>query len=453
MTQPKLTTYTTNPLSACYDVKGFKLNRFMMRLTLSTGMMLTGCANGPTTMQSNPSSNSAKEANTATLSPKQIINADTKPVVEANNQFGIDLLQQLYRDGSKSNDNIFYSPYSLSTAMAMIYNAANGATQTQVKNTFHYPKLAVLQPGSAALHQTFNQASNSYRLTSSNDLWVQQGLIPKPDFIKAVTIYHGASVTSLDFKHNPEVSRQTINRYIASKTDNRIPSLLAKDSIRSDTTSVLTNAVYFKGEWQSPFTLLNSQYEPFYTFHSKPANVHMMIGVKDVNYYEDSLMQMIELPYKGDELSMLMILPKAKDAQAMKTLVSGLSISTINDWLKQSSIKEISILMPKFKLANDYAMKPLLSDMGMPLAFTDKADFSLFNDTASLKIDNVFHQAVIEIDEKGTVAAAATGITVVPVMASYNVEFIANHPFIFIIRDKRTNTFLFMGQLTEPDIN
>ena len=168
MTQPKLTTYTTNPLSACYDVKGFKLNRFMMRLTLSTGMMLTGCANGPTTMQSNPSSNSAKEANTATLSPKQIINADTKPVVEANNQFGIDLLQQLYRDGSKSNDNIFYSPYSLSTAMAMIYNAANGATQTQVKNTFHYPKLAVLQPGSAALHQTFNQASNSYRLTRFN---------------------------------------------------------------------------------------------------------------------------------------------------------------------------------------------------------------------------------------------------------------------------------------------
>lgn len=419
--------------------------RFSKITSLTIGLILAGCSAIP------PTSSEKKPTLQSTLPPKSIDINDQgiKQVAEANNQFAIDMFQQLYKEDSKINDNVFYSPYSLSTAMAMIYDAAAGQTQAQIRQTFHYPELSVLHNSSAQLHQHFNQPNKPYRLMTNNGLWLQQDLQPNSAFINNVTSYYGAAITPLDFKNQPEASKNFINQKIANQTDDMIKELLPNDSIESDTVSVLTNAVYFKGDWTSPFRL-EYQPETFYTFDQKNPKLTMMSGNRVINYFENDTVQMAEIPYKGDDLSMLVILPKDKTAQGLKRLVNDLSTTRINGWLANTSVEETAIKLPKFKLEKSYKMKDALSQMGMPIAFSNAADFNVFNNAAKLSIDGIFHKAVIQVDEKGTVAAAATGMDVVLVMDSHTAELIANHPFVFIIRDKKTNTFLFIGQVSQP---
>ena len=419
--------------------------RFSKITSLTIGLILAGCSAIP------PTSSEKKPTLQSTLPPKSIDINDQgiKQVAEANNQFAIDMFQQLYKEDSKINDNVFYSPYSLSTAMAMIYDAAAGQTQAQIRQTFHYPELSVLHNSSAQLHQHFNQPNKPYRLMTNNGLWLQQDLQPNSAFINNVTSYYGAAITPLDFKNQPEASKNFINQKIANQTDDMIKELLPNDSIESDTVSVLTNAVYFKGDWTSPFRL-EYQPETFYTFDQKNPKLTMMSGNRVINYFENDTVQMAEIPYKGDDLSMLVILPKDKTAQGLKRLVNDLSTTRINGWLANTSVEETAIKLPKFKLEKSYKMKDALSQMGMPIAFSNDADFNIFNNAAKLSIDGIFHKAVIQVDEKGTVAAAATGMDVVLVMDSHTAELIANHPFVFIIRDKKTNTFLFIGQVSQP---
>ena len=419
--------------------------RFSKITILTIGLILAGCSAIP------PTSSEKKPTLQSTLPPKSIDINDQgiKQVAEANNQFAIDMFQQLYKEDSKINDNVFYSPYSLSTAMAMIYDAAAGQTQAQIRQTFHYPELSVLHNSSAQLHQHFNQPNKPYRLMTNNGLWLQQDLQPNSAFINNVTSYYGAAITPLDFKNQPEASKNFINQKIANQTDDMIKELLPNDSIESDTVSVLTNAVYFKGDWTSPFRL-EYQPETFYTFDQKNPKLTMMSGNRVINYFENDTVQMAEIPYKGDDLSMLVILPKDKTAQGLKRLVNDLSTTRINGWLANTSVEETAIKLPKFKLEKSYKMKDALSQMGMPIAFSNAADFNIFNNAAKLSIDGIFHKAVIQVDEKGTVAAAATGMDVVLVMDSHTAELIANHPFVFIIRDKKTNTFLFIGQVSQP---
>ena len=415
--------------------------RFSKITSLTIGLILAGCSAIP------PTSSEKKPTLQSTLPPKSIDINDQgiKQVAEANNQFAIDMFQQLYKEDSKINDNVFYSPYSLSTAMAMIYDAAAGQTQAQIRQTFHYPELSVLHNSSAQLHQHFNQPNKPYRLMTNNGLWLQQDLQPNPAFINNVTNYYGAAITPLDFKNQPEASRNLINQKIANQTDGMVKELLPNDSIESDTVSVLTNAVYFKSEWTSPFRL-EYQPETFYTFDQKNPKLTMMSGNRVINYFENDTVQMAEIPYKGDDLSMLVILPKDKTAQGLKRLVNDLSTTRINGWLANTSVEETAIKLPKFKLEKSYKMKDALSQMGMPIAFSNAADFNIFNNAAKLSIDGIFHKAVIQVDEKGTVAAAATGMDVVLVMDSHTAELIANHPFVFIIRDKKPTPFCLLGR-------
>lgn len=171
---------------------------------------------------------------------------------------------------------------------------------------------------------------------------------PNPAFINNVTNYYGAAITPLDFKNQPEASRNLINQKIANQTDGMVKELLPNDSIESDTVSVLTNAVYFKSEWTSPFRL-EYQPETFYTFDQNP-KLTMMSGNRVINYFENDTVQMAEIPYKGDDLSMLVILPKDKTAQGLKRLVNDLSTTRINGWLANTSVEETAIKLPKFKL-------------------------------------------------------------------------------------------------------
>lgn len=371
-----------------------------------------------------------------------------KQVVNANNQFAIDLYQQINKQPAQSDKNIFFSPYSLSTAMAMLYAAAEGETKQQIQKTFHYPTPAILNPNSAALYNQFNKPNSNYDLSTVNDLWIHQGLSPNQTYLDTVQRYYGGKVTTLDFKNSPEPSRQTINKTIAKHTKQMIPELLAKDSIKADTAAVLTNAVYFKSEWAQPLGLRGST-QPFYNLNGTTTDTNFMYSIESFDYMEDERVQVVELPYKGDELSMLVVLPKSKEAAAMQKLIANLSTAQINKWTERLESKEIFLNMPKFKLEQIYKMESILTEMGMPIAFSNKADFSLFNDKLPLAVDSVIHKAVVEVDEKGTVAAAATSIVITPISASYNAEFTADHPFMFMIKDNKTDAILFLGQVNK----
>lgn len=372
-------------------------------------------------------------------------------VVTANNQFAIDMYQQINGQNKQADKNVFFSPYSLSTSMAMLYAAAEGETKAQIQRTFHYPSLNVLNPNSAALHEQFNKPNPNYQLATANDLWIQQGLRPNQNYLDTVQRYYSGKVTNLDFKNSPEPSRQTINKTIAKYTQQMIPEVLPASSIDADTVTVLTNAVYFKGDWKTPFA--PSKKRPFNKFDGSIIDVDMMHEQAPYAYTEDAQVQVVQLPYKGDELSMLVVLPKAKDKIAMQRLVGTLSAKQISQWNSNLVNQEIILDLPKFKLEENYAMDSLLANMGMTKAFGSQANFGLFSKDLALSVDAIAHKAVIEVDEKGTKAAASTSISIVPMSLGYStntIKFKADHPFMFVIKDNKTDAILFLGQVNEP---
>lgn len=372
-------------------------------------------------------------------------------VVTANNQFAIDMYQQINGQNKQADKNVFFSPYSLSTSMAMLYAAAEGETKAQIQRTFHYPSLNVLNPNSAALHEQFNKPNPNYQLATANDLWIQQGLRPNQNYLDTVQRYYSGKVTNLDFKNSPEPSRQTINKTIAKYTQQMIPEVLPASSIDADTVTVLTNAVYFKGDWKNTFA--PSEKRPFNKFDGSIIDVDMMYEQAPYAYTEDAQVQVVQLPYKGDELSMLVVLPKAKDKIAMQRLVGTLSAKQISQWNSNLVNQEIILDLPKFKLEENYGMNSLLANMGMTKAFGSDADFGLFSQDLSLSVDAIAHKAVIEVDEKGTKAAASTSISIVPMSLGYSmntIKFKVDHPFMFVIKDNKTNAILFLGQVNKP---
>ncbi|WP_440826693.1 serpin family protein [Psychrobacter cryohalolentis] len=371
-------------------------------------------------------------------------------VVTANNQFAIDIYQQINGQPQQVDKNVFFSPYSLSTAMAMLYAAAKGETKAQIQKTFHYPTPAILNPNSAALYNQFNKSNPDYKLATVNDLWMQQGLTPTKSYIDTVQRYYSGQVTALDFEGSPDSARQTINKKIVEKTKQMIPELLPKGSIKSDTAVVLTNAVYFKGDWTLPFTAERTSAQPFYNAIGRASTVQMMQQQSYFSYYEDKHIQVVQLPYKGDDLSMLVVLPKFNHKLAMQQLTKSLSATKIKQWRSGLVRQEVDLQLPKFKLDARYQMKTLLADMGMPKAFNNGAEFNLYADGTPIKLDEVYHQAVVTVDEKGTEAAAAAGAVGMYVGMSYPVEFKADHPFMFMIKDNKTDAILFLGQVNKP---
>ncbi|HCR87453.1 MULTISPECIES: serpin family protein [Psychrobacter] len=371
-------------------------------------------------------------------------------VVTANNQFAIDMYQQINGQTEQADKNVFFSPYSLSTAMAMLYAAAEGETKAQIQKTFHYPAPAILNPNSAALYNQFNKPNPDYKLATVNDLWMQQGLTLNKSYADTVQHYYSGQVTALDFEGSPDPARQTINKKIAEKTKQMIPELLPKGSIKSDTAVVLTNAVYFKGDWTMPFTAERTSAQPFYNAIGRASTVQMMQQQSYFSYYEDKHIQVVQLPYKGDDLSMLVVLPKFNHKLAMQQLAKSLNATKIKQWRSGLVRQEVDLQLPKFKLDARYQMKTLLADMGMPKAFNNGAEFNLYADGPPIKLDEVYHQAVVTVDEKGTEAAAAAGAVGMYVGMSYPVEFKADHPFMFMIKDNKTGAILFLGQVNKP---
>ncbi|MCG3808199.1 MULTISPECIES: serpin family protein [unclassified Psychrobacter] len=390
---------------------------------------------------------------------------DSKATVEgiqslatANNDFAIKMYQQLNQD--KPVDNLVFSPYSISSAMMLGYIGASGLTYDEIKQVFSYPEVDKMLPNAARLYNQLNRPSANYSLSSVNELWIQKGLSLNSNYLDNISRYLAGNVGSLDFANDPDLAIQTINQSIAKQTNNLIPRILSKDDISKSTRTVLTNALYFKGAWANEFYDGFTEPMPFRTFEqANNANSESVVNMMHQNawfgYIEDEQAQILDMPYAGDEIAMIVILPKETSKKAFQQLIDLLSAKKITAWQTQFSDKDIDLYLPKFKMdIKNAAMADTLISMGMPSAFTDGADFSEFSKDFKLQFNKVIHQAVIEVDEIGTEATAATVIEMIADASEEEepiipIEFKADHPFIYTIYHKPTGTILFMGQMVK----
>lgn len=368
-------------------------------------------------------------------------------IVDANNLFGIDILQKI---SEEEEGNIFISPYSIFTALSMTYEGAEGNTETEMAEVMHLPQNDKERLGSfASIQNDINTGSSDYELATANAIWPQEGGNFKELFLDAIKQYYYGKVQELDYAGNAEAARITINDWVENQTNDRIKDLIPPGMIGAMTYMVLTNAIYFKGEWVYEFDEEDT-YEQ--TFHAPEGNVqaemmHLSVeGDDSLPYYENDDLKALELPYKGDELSMVLVLPKTGD---IDSLVDNLVIDTIEDINTGLQPKEVGISIPKFELERKYFLGPILKELGMVDAFGN-ADFSGMTEDVALYIAEVIHQTFIKVDEKGTEAAAATAVIMNYSSIDEGYQFHADSPFLYMIKQKETGNILFMGTMKDP---
>ena len=374
-------------------------------------------------------------------------------VVDANNRFALDA----YRELHGKPGNLFFSPFSLSSALAITYEGARGTTADEIRSVFHFPADdATRREGFRDLSRGINQGNARYLLSTANNLWAEKTYAFLPDYINTAQEYYGASATNMDFRNQPEPSRQTINQWVEDHTNNRIRDLIPQGAIDPMTRMVITNAVYFKGTWVKQFDVNKTKEAPFTVTPGTTVPVQMMARTDEeaiFNYTETDTVQVLRMPYAaggGKQLSMLVILPKGNDLSAVE---DSLTVEQLDDWRHSLASRRVMVSFPKFTMETKYSLPATLSAMGMPTAFTTDANFFGMDGTRNLFIGDVIHQAFVDVNEEGTEAAAATAVVMrvtairdeppVPV-------FRADHPFLFLIQDDDTGNILFIGRVAEP---
>jgi serine protease inhibitor len=370
----------------------------------------------------------------------QASDEDTLAVASANNKFATNFYNEI-----KTNEgNLFYSPYSISSALAMTYEGAEGATKEEMKSVFYFPEQEQMRKGNAAVYNSLNKKGKNYSLSTANALWAEKTCAFSQDYFSTIERYYGGRITNMDFITNSEQSRQTINYWVEEQTNNKIKDLLSPGIIDSSTRLVLTNAIYFKGSWKTEFKEEDTEQADFQTT-SGTVKADMMHQNNNFNYAELSGLKILEMDYTED-LSMLILLPD----NGLNTI--DLTSQHLNSWKSNLKEREVDVYFPKFKFETKYSLKENLKNMGMPTAFSDGADFSGMTGGKDLVISEVIHQAFVEVNEQGTEAAAATGV-VMRVTSAGPIDtavFRADHPFIFIIQEKETGNILFMGRVENP---
>jgi serpin B len=336
----------------------------------------------------------------------------------------------------------------------MIYEGARGQTAEEIKSVFHFPENNILRPNFAAIYNKINKRVKDCELRTGNALWVQQDYPLLEDYISRVKKYYGGKAANLDFIGETEKSRQTINNFIAEQTNNKIKDLIPRDFLNEMIRLILTNTIYFKGIWQWEFDTADTHDEDFKITPTNIIKTQMMNIYPDenisFNYANTDDLQILELPYKGDKISMLVLLPN-ENLDAIEPTLTAEKLNEYKSIIKETKLDSISL--PKFEFNAKYFMGNTLSALGMPTAFLKNADFSGMgmNGEKNLFIDFVIHQAYIKVDEEGTEAVAATAVGVESVsLPINNFRFRADHPFIFLIQDKETGNILFLGRVIDP---
>jgi len=378
--------------------------------------------------------------------------AAVKSLVEGNTQFALDLYGQLR---TQDDGNLFCSPYSISTALAMTWAGARTETAEQMAQTLHFdaPQQRVASAFGELARSLADQGGEdepaNVELAIANRLWGQQGETFLDPFLDTIRTHYGGGLETVDFLTDLENTRRTINDWVAEQTRDKIRDLLRQGDLSPGMMLVLTNAIYFKGDWLTQFDPKKTRDGRFFINDEKAIEAPMMSLKSDFGLFESDQLQALEMPYDGERLAMVILLPRARDGLA--ALEESLSAETLDEWLEEAAVRETQVILPRFKVTSRFDLGRMLAEMGMPLAFAPgRADFSGMNGKRDLFIGKVIHQAWVEVDEQGTEAAAATAVGMMTTSLERPPLFHANHPFLFLIRDRQTGSILFLGRVVDP---
>jgi len=386
---------------------------------------------------------------------------DKQFVAAGNNKFALELYAKL----RSKEGNLFFSPYSISTALAMAYAGARGETETEMAKVLHFPTV----PSETVtvkdkfdrmrFHSAFGTIvkdlnargrKGSYELTVANALWGQKDYGFLEEFLGLIKTNYDGRLNEVDFIRSTEATRKAINVWVEKKTNNKIKDLIPKGVLDSMTRLVLTNAIYFKGNWARQFKEERTKDAPFTLAGGQKVDVAMMNQTADFPYMETEDFQGLELPYVDDELSMIILLPKEFDG--LDEFEKTLTVGDLSKWLDELRNREVIVSIPKFKMTSQFGLASVLESMGMIEAFSANADFSGMNGRRDLFISAVIHKAYVDVNEEGTEAAAATAVTMklTSVGPARIPVFRADHPFLFLIRDNHSGSILFIGRVMNP---
>jgi serpin B len=374
------------------------------------------------------------------------LQADLAPVVEANTAFALSLYARL----KEREGNLFFSPYSISTALAMTWAGARDTTEQEMARILNFllPQDRI-HPIFGALQQSLERGTGlgGYRLSIANRLWGQQGYPWLPPFLDLTRTQYEAELAALDFAGNPETCRQTINAWVLEKTAGKIEELLPPGILDATTKLVLTNAIYFKGQWESRFDPHETHDGAFTLLSGQTIQVPTMRQEGEFGLGNTTTASILVLPYAGLDLSMVFLLPH--EANGLAALEAQLTPGNLNALLGAVRPSTVVVHLPRFRTTSEFALKPTLAEMGMVSAFNPStADLSGMDGRRDLFITAVVHKGYVEVNEEGTEAAAATGVIVGPTSAGP--FFAADHPFVFLIRDSVTGSILFLGRIVDP---
>jgi serpin B len=379
---------------------------------------------------------------------------NAKPTATSINAFNADLYAQL----KKKTGNLIYSPASIESALAMTEAGARNATATEMTKVLHLPSDSNLAASqfSALLASWAQTDASGPILTVTDRLWVQKDYALLPDYVTLTHDKYFAPIDQLDFRQ-AATSAQTINAWVSQSTHGKITDLISPASITDATRLVLTNAVYFKGKWSEPFEKFATQNGTFTTDDSAHVTVPLMNHLYDARNYADAgNAQVLDLPYQGTaarEMVMTIVLPKT--GTPLSTIENALTAKQLDSWISKETGSRVQVALPKFRAEQSISLADTLAAMGMPTAFSAKADFSgISTSKDGLQISDVVHKAYVDVDESGTEAAAATAVTAVAGAAmqqeSSPIAFRADHPFLFFLRDKTSGAILFAGRVSDP---
>ncbi len=376
------------------------------------------------------------------------INAQDFNQAEKNNRFTFELFSKI----NTTSENVFLSPFSVSTALAMTYEGARGKTRTEMSEVLHFSEdnqrlnndffelISEIQKSKNTKYYTYNVA---------NSIWAQEGYRFLHSFFTTVEKYYQAKIAEVNFqdKKKRESARKQINAWVSQKTENKIKNLLDKTALDKNTKMVLVNAVYFLAQWDKVFDKKLTKQDYFYGLQEQSTKDFMQMDNRMKHAYKNGI-QLLEIPYKDKKASMFVLLPDTSlDFTVFKKL---LNYNLFSDICKNAEFKNIRLRFPKFKIEYKNDLAKILQAAGIKRAFSNRADFSGMTCKKELQIDKVIHQTYIDVDESETEAAAATAVImrkITSVNPADRIIFNANHPFIYLIKENRTESILFIGQL------
>ena len=419
-----------------------KIARLNAALVLGLTFALAGCSAGAS---DDPSDDGSEDALTKAPS--------TKSLVSGNTEFATDLYGEL----AQGNDNVFFSPYSVSAALSMTYAGAKTGTAAAMKGTLHLPSGDVHKAWKSlaaelAKRNDVSGASegDAFQLSMANALFGEKTQSFKSTFTGTVKANYGAGLELADFLHKADAERQRINGWVETETHDKIKNLLPQGIITADTKLVLVNAIYFKASWDKAFKTANTSKEKFTTKSGAKVDADMMYETEHLDYAAGSDYEAVAVPYLGKDVELLAIAPKAGKFASFE---SSFDAQKLNEIRQGMASARVNLGLPKFKIAGaSVKLKDALGKLGMGVAFSDDADLSGITGKSDTKIADVVHKAFIGVDEKGTEAAAATTVVIVAksAMPKPPVNLTLDRPFIFAIRDIPTGTILFLGRVTDP---